>query len=195
MTIAGGSRPRTRHDPLHDPGQCRGGLGRSSRGHCRPPPARYPALAAHDCPIARFAPAVRRAPAGDGHCERVLFQAGARQAVAEPAGRNALSSLRRRAPRNSTSRSRSIGSSKLSIGGSSGSSTNGRASGASHPTACRLWARSGQPGLLLVRGQGGYGIQTAPAAARLAAQILLLKGDDTLTAGLDRDRYAAGRFA
>ena len=51
------------------------------------------------------------------------------------------------------------------------------------------------PAFFWFAGQGGYGIQTAPAAARLAAQILLLKGDDTLTAGLDRDRYAAGRFA
>lgn len=50
------------------------------------------------------------------------------------------------------------------------------------------------PAFFWFAGQGGFGIQTAPAAARLAAQILLGKGEDSLTAGLDRGRYAAARF-
>lgn len=43
-------------------------------------------------------------------------------------------------------------------------------------------------------GQGGYGIQTAPAAARLAAQILLDLPCDEMTQALDRDLYLAARF-
>ncbi len=44
-------------------------------------------------------------------------------------------------------------------------------------------------------GQGGYGIQTAPAAARLAAQLLLGKARDCLTRSLDAALYAPGRNA
>jgi len=43
-------------------------------------------------------------------------------------------------------------------------------------------------------GQGGYGIQTAPAAARLGAQLLLGKGRDELTRGLDPALYCPDRF-
>ena len=43
-------------------------------------------------------------------------------------------------------------------------------------------------------GQGGYGIQTAPAAARLGAQLLLGKGRDELTRGLDLTLYCPDRF-
>ena len=50
-------------------------------------------------------------------------------------------------------------------------------------------------GFFWFAGQGGFGIQTAPAAARLAAQILLGMPADGLTEGLDRDRYLAARFA
>lgn len=50
------------------------------------------------------------------------------------------------------------------------------------------------PAFFWFAGQGGFGIQTAPVAARLAAQILLGKGEDSLTAGLDLGRYAAARF-
>lgn len=41
-------------------------------------------------------------------------------------------------------------------------------------------------------GQGGFGIQTAPAAAAFAAALLL---GDPVSGGLDADRYAPGRFA
>jgi D-arginine dehydrogenase len=44
-------------------------------------------------------------------------------------------------------------------------------------------------------GQGGFGIQTAPAAARLAAQLLLGQPRDAMTEPLDAALYAPGRFA
>ncbi len=44
-------------------------------------------------------------------------------------------------------------------------------------------------------GQGGFGIQTAPAAAKLAAAILLGRDPDPLAAGIDPGPYAARRFA
>jgi D-arginine dehydrogenase len=43
-------------------------------------------------------------------------------------------------------------------------------------------------------GQGGFGIQTAPAAARLAAQMLLGQGRDAMTARLDPKLYAPSRL-
>lgn len=43
-------------------------------------------------------------------------------------------------------------------------------------------------------GQGGFGIQTAPAAARLAAQIMLGHEPDSLTRAIDPARYAPDRF-
>ncbi len=43
-------------------------------------------------------------------------------------------------------------------------------------------------------GQGGFGIQTAPAAARLGAQIMLGHPPDTMTAGIDPAAYSAARF-
>ncbi|MDQ2893743.1 MAG: FAD-binding oxidoreductase [Pseudomonadota bacterium] len=48
------------------------------------------------------------------------------------------------------------------------------------------------PGFFWFAGQGGFGIQTAPAAASLAAALIL--GTDP-PAGLDPSRYAPGRFA
>ena len=43
-------------------------------------------------------------------------------------------------------------------------------------------------------GQGGYGIQTAPAAARLCGQILLGNERDALTVSLDTKLYDPARF-
>lgn len=43
-------------------------------------------------------------------------------------------------------------------------------------------------------GQGGFGIQTAPAAARLGAQVLLRLRRDAMTEALDEALYAPGRF-
>jgi D-arginine dehydrogenase len=43
-------------------------------------------------------------------------------------------------------------------------------------------------------GQGGFGIQTAPAAARLGAQIILGLPQDTMTQPLDRAIYSPTRF-
>lgn len=49
-------------------------------------------------------------------------------------------------------------------------------------------------GLFWFAGQGGYGIQTAPAAARLAAQLLLGHARDGMTQGLDAALYSPSRF-
>lgn len=43
-------------------------------------------------------------------------------------------------------------------------------------------------------GQGGYGIQTAPAAARLTAQLLTRSDRDEMTAALDAAHYSPARF-
>lgn len=43
-------------------------------------------------------------------------------------------------------------------------------------------------------GQGGYGIQTSPAAARLGAQILLGRDSDEVTEKLPRAAYSPARF-
>lgn len=43
-------------------------------------------------------------------------------------------------------------------------------------------------------GQGGFGIQTAPAAARLGAQLLLGQGSDAMTRAIDPKVYDPGRF-
>ncbi|WP_420384052.1 NAD(P)/FAD-dependent oxidoreductase [Novosphingobium sp.] len=51
------------------------------------------------------------------------------------------------------------------------------------------------PGFFWFAGQGGFGIQTAPAAARLAAQLLLGHARDAMTERLDATVYAPGRFA
>ncbi len=53
---------------------------------------------------------------------------------------------------------------------------------------------SAQPGFFWFAGQGGFGIQTAPAAARLGAQILLGLARDATTERLDAAAYAATRF-
>lgn len=44
-------------------------------------------------------------------------------------------------------------------------------------------------------GQGGFGIQTAPAAAKLAAALFLKQAPDPLVAGIDPAPYLAERFA
>jgi D-arginine dehydrogenase len=50
-----------------------------------------------------------------------------------------------------------------------------------------------EPAFFWCVGQGGFGIQTAPAAARLAAALLLRRAPDV--PGVDPDRYRPGRFA
>lgn len=49
-------------------------------------------------------------------------------------------------------------------------------------------------GLFWFAGQGGFGIQTAPAAARLGAQLLLGAPGDAMTGSLDAGLYRPGRF-
>lgn len=50
------------------------------------------------------------------------------------------------------------------------------------------------PGYFWFAGQGGFGIQTAPAAARLGAQIILGLPQDGMTLALDRAKYSPERF-
>lgn len=50
------------------------------------------------------------------------------------------------------------------------------------------------PGFFWCAGQGGFGIQTAPAAARLAAAILTGMPADAMIAHIDPGRYAPARF-
>ncbi|MET4664116.1 FAD-dependent oxidoreductase [Sphingomonas sp. PvP056] len=50
------------------------------------------------------------------------------------------------------------------------------------------------PGFFWCAGQGGFGIQTAPAAAALAASLLLGRVPDDSVSGIDAERYAPGRF-
>ncbi len=52
----------------------------------------------------------------------------------------------------------------------------------------------GQDGFFWCAGQGGFGIQTAPAASRMAAS-LLLGGDGNIVPGVDPSLYLASRFA
>jgi len=55
-------------------------------------------------------------------------------------------------------------------------------------------ADSANPDFFWFAGQGGFGIQTAPAAARLAAQLLLGHDRDAMTRDLDASRYDPERF-
>lgn len=50
-------------------------------------------------------------------------------------------------------------------------------------------------GFFWFAGQGGFGIQTAPAAARLGAQLLLGRARDAMTQTIDADLYSPSRFA
>jgi D-arginine dehydrogenase len=50
------------------------------------------------------------------------------------------------------------------------------------------------PGFFWCAGQGGFGIQTAPAAAALAAALLLGIAPDASVAAIDAARYAPNRF-
>jgi len=49
-------------------------------------------------------------------------------------------------------------------------------------------------GFIWFAGQGGFGIQTAPAAARLGAQLMLGNSRDALTSAIDAAAYAPARF-
>ncbi len=52
----------------------------------------------------------------------------------------------------------------------------------------------GRPGFFWCAGQGGFGIQTAPAAARLAATLLLGRPADPSVGHLDPAPFSPGRF-
>lgn len=51
------------------------------------------------------------------------------------------------------------------------------------------------PGFFWFAGQGGFGIQTAPAAAQLAAALLLGVAPAPAVAGIDAERYSPRRFS
>jgi D-arginine dehydrogenase len=53
---------------------------------------------------------------------------------------------------------------------------------------------SGAPSFFWCAGQGGFGIQTAPAAARLAAALLLGTAPDPAVAAIDSAPYSPDRF-
>ena len=53
----------------------------------------------------------------------------------------------------------------------------------------------GVPGFFWCAGQGGFGIQTAPAAAKVAAALLLGEAPHASVAGIDPARYSPARFA
>jgi D-arginine dehydrogenase len=55
-------------------------------------------------------------------------------------------------------------------------------------------ADAGEPAFFWFAGQGGFGIQTAPAAARLGAQLLLGQGADAMTAKIDPAMFTPQRF-
>jgi D-arginine dehydrogenase len=50
------------------------------------------------------------------------------------------------------------------------------------------------PGFFWCAGQGGFGIQTAPAASLVAASLLLGAAPNPLVAGIDPERYSVSRF-
>ncbi|MDD3797860.1 MAG: FAD-dependent oxidoreductase [Novosphingobium sp.] len=52
-----------------------------------------------------------------------------------------------------------------------------------------------EPGFFWFAGQGGFGIQTAPAAARFASQLLLDLPADAMTGALDAALYDPARFS
>jgi D-arginine dehydrogenase len=52
-----------------------------------------------------------------------------------------------------------------------------------------------QPGFFWCAGQGGFGIQTAPAASRLAAALLLDEAPDPMVANIDPTLFSPGRFS
>ncbi|HVM21691.1 MAG TPA: FAD-dependent oxidoreductase [Sphingomicrobium sp.] len=52
-----------------------------------------------------------------------------------------------------------------------------------------------EPGFFWCVGQGGFGIQTSPAAAKLAAAVLLSKSPDAMVARIDPDIFSPARFA
>lgn len=50
------------------------------------------------------------------------------------------------------------------------------------------------PAFFWFAGQGGFGIQTAPAAAKIGANLLLGQTADPMVEQIDTERYAPGRF-
>jgi D-arginine dehydrogenase len=51
-----------------------------------------------------------------------------------------------------------------------------------------------QPGFFWCAGQGGFGIQTAPAAAKMAAELLLGEAPEATVASIDPAPFTPDRF-
>jgi D-arginine dehydrogenase len=51
------------------------------------------------------------------------------------------------------------------------------------------------PGFFWCAGQGGFGIQTSPAAAKLAAALLIDEAADPTVSHIDPTLFSPGRFA
>jgi len=63
------------------------------------------------------------------------------------------------------------------------------------PDRCPVYGNDARcDGFAWFAGQGGYGIQTSPAAARLTAQLLLGLERDVMTESLDESLYDPSRF-
>jgi D-arginine dehydrogenase len=99
------------------------------------------------------------------------------------------------APEESTSRSRSIASKGRSTGPWSESNAAGPALDRSRPIGCPVYGFDPRArGFFWCAGQGGFGIQTAPAAATLAASELLDEAPDAMVAHVDPAIFSPSRF-
>ena len=99
-------------------------------------------------------------------------------------------------PRKSTSRSRSTGWSRRSTGRVERVERRWAGLRSFAPDRLPVYGFApGGRGFFWFAGQGGFGIQTAPAAAKLAAALLLGRAPDSLVAGIDPAPYLATRFA
>ena len=157
--------------------------------------ARHPALSPDHRPAARSIR--RRRPTCRWSSMRASASISSRRPAAGSGSARTTRRLRARAtarPRRSTSPSPSTGWSRWSTGGSSGSSAAGPACGASRPTGCRSTAsRPARRDFFWCAGQGGFGIQTAPAAA--AAGRRPAARDRAPRRRIDPAPYLAERFA
>ena len=137
-------------------------------------------------------PAAAGPAAGDRRGRPLLLQArGGRPAVAQPARRDALPTLRLRAGGNRRRHRDRPARAGRRLAGASGSSTSGRACSSFAPDRLPVYGFAARArGFFWCAGQGGFGIQTAPAAAALARRLLLGQPPGAI----DPAPYLAARF-
>jgi Glycine/D-amino acid oxidases (deaminating) len=98
-------------------------------------------------------------------------------------------------PKRSTSRPPLRGSKAWSTGRSSASSAAGQDSGRSRPDRLPVYGFDPHvPSFFWCAGQGGFGIQTSPAAATMAAAQLLDEEPDATVAHIDPAVFSPARF-